>query len=282
MGNVSLSQGDHRRASELFEASLAILRDQDDQRREANVLFSLGAVSHYLGDVAKAEESYEAALAIWEAGADRLRTAAIRANLALLLVHLPDRRQRAREHAERSLAESRELSYPTGIAAALTALGFVHEGEGDLSAAADAFAESITVSHDAENRVGIATGLGNLAVIVADQGDAERAAGLAAGSLKEFLDVGDETGVATAIEQLAGITGVTGDGVRAARLHGAAAALFERLAVPIPVSLHERHEQSVAALREALGGSFEIEWRAGRATLPEDVLASVSASAPRD
>jgi predicted ATPase len=275
-GNVALSQGDHRRAGELFEASLAIIRDQDDRRREANVLFSLGAVSHYLGDVAKAEESYEAALAIWEAAGDRLRTAAIRANLALLLVHLPERRQRARDHAERSLTESRALSFPTGIAAALTALGFVHEGEGELSAAADAFEESITVSRDAENRVGIATGLGNLAVIVADQGDVARAFGLGAESLKEFLGVGDETGIATAIEQFAGIARVAGDAARAARLHGAAAAQFERLAVPIPVSLHERHERSVAALREALGSSFESEWRAGTMMTPADILASAS------
>jgi predicted ATPase len=275
-GNVALSRGDHRRAATLFEASLAIFRELGDRRREMLTLAGLGAVAHYLGDVAKAEESYEAVLAITDETGDRRRAAAMLANLTLLLAPLPDRRERARAFGERCLAESRALAWPRGIAAGLSGLGFVAEGEGDLALAAARFDESAQLSRDAEDRIGAATALGNLARVVADQGDPGRALGLAMESFHEFQLFGDESAVATTIELLAAIVGAAGEPVLAVRLHAAAAAALARLDMPIQVALRDRHNSSIAALREALGPSFDEAWQTGSALLPADVPALVS------
>jgi predicted ATPase len=276
LGNVALSLGDHRHAVELYQSSLELTRQIGDRWREAHVSLSLGTVAHYLNDIDTAERSYDAALAIWDEAGDKLRTVAALANLTLLLAPLPDRRDRARELGERCLAESRELSYPAGIAAALRGLGIVAQGDGDLVTAAARFKESLAVCCKAEDRSGVATDLGNLALIVTDLGDPARALRLASQSLSEFHNLHDATGVATTIEMLASTFRMAGDANRAACLHGAAAAALECVGIPIPLSLQVRHDASLAALREALGPTFDAEWQAGKAMPLDDVLTSLS------
>jgi hypothetical protein len=95
-------------------------------------------------------------------------------------------------------------------------------------------------------------------------------------SFHEFELLGDESAVATTIELLAAIVGAAGEPVLAVRLHAAAAAALARLDMPIQVALRDRHNSSIAALREALGPSFDEAWQTGSALLPADVPALVS------
>jgi hypothetical protein len=110
-------------------------------------------------------------------------------------------------------------------------------------------------------------------LLVADLGDRHRGAELARESLQIFAALGDEEGIATTLEMLASIAGLSGDPRLAVRLHGAAAARWKELAMPIPVALTSRHETSLAALRAALGDAdFETEREAGRTLAVEEVL----------
>jgi predicted ATPase/class 3 adenylate cyclase len=277
LGSVALSLGNHRRAAELYEESLEVCLALGDRRREAAALSNLGAVAHYLGEADRAEASYEAALAIWEEQRDLRRAALLRCNLALLLAPLPERRSKARAHGEQGLAESRALHSPAGIAAALTALGLVAEGEGDLAAAARCHEESVAVCRESEDRGGLARALGNLGLVVAEQGDADRGGALVRESLRSFVALGDEEGVAASLDTLASVVRVAGDLEHAARLHGVAAARWTELALPLPMGLARRHQTSIAALRAVLGEeAFEAAWKAGRALRVELALREIA------
>ena len=273
LGGVALSQGDHRRAADLFGQSLEACRALGDRWREAAALSNLGAVAHYLGEIDKAEVSYEAALAIWEERGDRRRAALLMCNLVLLLAPLPERRDKARKMGERCLAESRALHFPSGIAAALTGLGLIAEGEGDLAKAAKCHEESAAVCRESEDRSGLARALGNLSLIIADLGDHRRAAALASESLQRFLALGDEEGVATSLEMLASVARASGEPRLATRLHGAAASRWAELAMPIPLALTHRHDSSTAALRVTLGtADLEADWELGKSLNVDDAV----------
>jgi predicted ATPase/class 3 adenylate cyclase len=283
LGSVALSQGDHRRAGELFARSLDASRSLRDGPREAAALSNLGAVAHYLGEIDKAEASYEAALAIWEERDDRRRAALLLCNLTLLLAPIPERRTSAKALGERCLTKSRALKFPTGIAAALTGLGLIAEGEGDLPQAARYHEESAAVCRESEDRGGLARALGNLSLIVADLGDVRRAAALARESLQLFADLGDEEGVATTLEMLASVVRAAGESHLAARLHGAAASRWTELAIPLPMALAPRHETGATNLRATLGGAgFDAQWESGRSLGIDDALREADrlASAP--
>ena len=233
-------------------------------------------MAHYLGEIDKAETSYEAALAIWEESGDRRRAALLMCNLVLLLAPLPERRDKAKEMGERCLAESRALNFPAGIAAALTGLGLIAEGEGDLRLAVRCHEESAAVCRESEDRSGLARSLGILGLIAADLGDHRRGAGLARESLQIFTALGDEEGIATTLEMLASVARASNDARLAARLHGAAAARWAELVLPLPLALARRHETSITALRDALGAAeFDTEWEAGRRLTDELVLREI-------
>jgi tetratricopeptide (TPR) repeat protein len=273
LGSVSLTVGNHRRAADLYTQSLAVSRSLGDRRREAATLSNMGAVAHYLGETAQAEASYQAALDLWEKQGDARRAALLRCNLALLLAPWPAERERARAYAERGLAEAKALGFPGGVATALTALGWVAEGEGNLAEAVRHHEESVRVFRESEDRGGLARGLGNLGLVIAVQGDPHRGGTLLRESLEGFVALSDDEGIATSLEMLALIAHATGDVERAARLHGAAAARLEEIAIPLPAALASRHETSVTALRATLGeAAFETVWISGREMSIEQAL----------
>jgi short subunit dehydrogenase-like uncharacterized protein len=57
-----------------------------------------------------------------------------------------------------------------------------------------------------------------------------------------------------------------------ARLHGAAAARWEALSIPIPLAIASRHEPSIAALRATLGAEFAAVWEGGKTLTVDDAL----------
>ncbi len=273
LGNVALSRGDHRRAAGLFEESLAASRALNDPRRQAAALSNLGAVAHYLGELDRAEASYVEALSIWKREGDRRPAALLLGNLAMLLAPQPERRDQTRAFAEECLSESKALGYPAGVAAALTALGLIAEGDGDLERAAHYHEESASVCRESENRSGLARALGNQSVIVAELGDVDRAVTLVNESLRLFVELGDDEGTAATMEMQAVVARFAGELRLAARLHGAAAVRWNTLAMPMPLAFARRHDTSVAALRGELSEvGFEAEWDAGSKLTTDDAI----------
>jgi DNA-binding NarL/FixJ family response regulator len=81
--------------------------------------------------------------------------------------------------------------------------------------------------------------------------------------------------IASCLEGLADLVSSQGQFRWAAQLLGAAESLREAIGVPIPLIDRGNYERLVAAVRGSLGKhDFAASWSEGRATTPEQVLAS--------
>jgi len=252
LGAAALEQGDLDEAERRFTEGLLLAEALGDQRRRANALANIGATAHYRGDVELALQRYLECLQIWRNVGDARGIADMLLNVLLLLAPLPDERQRARAAGEESLRLFRELGEATGEALALSGLGLIASGEGNLELAASLHAESLHLARRVEDLATEARALGNLAVIDLDRGEFDHAEDLLRRHLEAVNTLGDLDGAAFSLEAFAALYTARMDDVRAARLYGAAGALRDRIALAIPPESLQRHESVAKTLAERL------------------------------
>jgi tetratricopeptide (TPR) repeat protein len=256
LGAAALEQGDLDEAERRFTDGLLLAEALGDQRRRANALANLGATAHYRGDVELALKRYLECLHIWRNVGDARGTADMLLNVLLLLAPLPAERQRARAAGEESLRLFRELGEATGEALALSGLGLIASGEGNLELAASLHAESLQLAQRIEDLATEARALGNLAAIDLDRGNLDHAEDLLRRHLEAVNTLGDLDGVAFSLEGFAALYTARMDDERAARLYGAAGALRDRIALAITPESLQRHEAVAKTLAERLADRY--------------------------
>jgi predicted ATPase/class 3 adenylate cyclase len=252
LGAAALEQGDLDEAERRFTDGLLLAEELSDQRRRANALANLGATAHYRGDVELALQRYLECLHIWRNVGGARGIANMLLNILLLLAPLPAERQRARAAGEESLRLFRGLGEATGEALALSGLGLIASGEGNLELAASLHTESLQLARRIEDLVTEARALGNLAVIDLDRGNFDHAEELLRRHLEAVNSLGDLDGVAISLEAFAALYTARMDDERAARLFGAASAIRDRIALAIPPESLQRHEFVAKTLAERL------------------------------
>ena len=196
--------------------------------------------------------AYLECLQIWRKVGDARGIADMLLNVLLLLAPLPAEHQRARTAGEESLRLFRELGEATGEALALSGLGLIASGEGNLELAASLHAESLQLARRIEDLATEARALGNLAVIDLDRGNFDHAEDLLRRHLEAVNTLGDLDGVAFSLEAFAALYAARMDDERAARLYGAAGALRDGIALAIPPESLQRHESVAKTLPERL------------------------------
>jgi tetratricopeptide (TPR) repeat protein len=256
LGAAALEQGDLDEAQRRFTDGLLLAEALGDQRRRANALANLGATAHYRGDVQRALQRYLECLHIWRKVGDARGIADMLLNVLLLLAPLPAERQRARAAGEESLRQFRDLGETTGEALALSGLGLIASGEGDLELAASLHAESLELAQRIEDLATAARALGNLAVIDLDRGNFDHAEDLLRRHLEAVNTLGDLDGVAFSLEGFAALYTARMDDQRAARLYGAADALRDRIALAVPPESLQRHESVAKTLAQRLADRY--------------------------
>jgi non-specific serine/threonine protein kinase len=133
-------------------------------------------------------------------------------------------------HAE-SLAVSREVGDPEGIATALTSLGNVAIDQGDYAAARVFLAESLAFARASGDRAKIAPALNNLGNVAYSQEDYAAARALYEESLTLFREVGSNGGVATALSNLGNLASLQGDDAQARAAHEESLALRREIGI---------------------------------------------------
>jgi tetratricopeptide (TPR) repeat protein len=251
-GHLAGWRGDHARALGLFEAAVALAREQGDRRLLAAALGGLGqALGAPGGPPGRAAALLGESLALHrELGNER---GVVGALYALgMLAHFRGEPARAVAHLEEGLAHSRRL----GLGAGLIALGLFHLGllaylQGQPDRAEGLARQALALRRDLAQAVGRPGGLG-----------------------------GGGMGVCLAL--LAGVASAQGRAGRAARLFGAAERGAESLQQKVVLPrFRDDYDRAVAAARAALGeDAFAAAWAAGRAMAPEDAVAYALADAP--
>jgi predicted ATPase len=228
-GILSAAQGDHDRAVELYEESLALYERLGHRKGTSGPLRELGAAAYRRGDHEQAARLNERALVVAREFGSRFGAALALCNLADVLRAQGDL-ERARSLLEESLISLRSQEGPLRIANA---------------------------------RVNTLSRLGS---IECEMGRDARASELFEESLREVWRFGFGFEGVACLEGLARVAAMQGRPERAARLLGASAARREEQGITLSPIVRADHDHAENAARAALGeDAFTTAWSVGHA-----------------
>jgi tetratricopeptide (TPR) repeat protein len=266
---LATEQGDYERAVTLAEQSLALYQEAGDAWGLAFSHNILGHVAHFQGDYDRATMLYRVALAYRPALGETWITSVLLTNLGVVAQLQGDHGRAATLYTE-ALAIERRLGDTWGVAMLLDNLGDAARLHGDHPQAGKLMEEALALRRRLGDPWGIADSLSNLGLIAQEQGDGARAASLYAESLAFYRKVGDRVRVAMSLEALARLAATRTAPEGAVRLLGAAASLRDAIGTPLPPADRAALDQTLAALRAALGEDrFGPAWAAGQMLPPE-------------
>jgi tetratricopeptide (TPR) repeat protein len=213
LGWVVMRKEDYRRATQLFEESLALGREMRDIWWTARSLTDMALVSHFRGDYERATELYEESMDLFREQDDKLSLALCLNSLAIVVYSQGDL-GRAAQLAEEAVALLRELGSRIDVSIGLHNLGWMALLRDDLGRAADLYRECLSLRWDTDGLPLIAQ---------------------------------------SALEGFACVAGAEGDVERAARLWGAAQALHETQGIPRDPDFLAEADARISAVRTGMG-----------------------------
>ncbi len=253
LGSVAWTKGHMATARTLTEEALATSRQVNDIERAANSLFILGLLSSSLGEYSRACALYEESVTVHRAAGDKRGIAHALSQLAQVLLVSQGDRARVSPLLEECLALSREVGFKEGIAAYYCISGQLALSQGDLVTARSLAETGVALYREIGHQHGTANALGVLGRVFVLEGDYATAQKLYEQSLALARKVGDKLNIVSDLEGLAAVAAVQGDPAWAARLWGAAEALREAMGTPIPPVYRADYDRSLAAARAQLG-----------------------------
>ncbi len=212
----------------LYDESLQLRRELNDQEGIAESLCGLGRVASNQGDYARARAHFEASI-------DLFRTIDHRAGLAAALnslgyvAYIQQGDAEARKLCEESLALRRTLGDQRGIAATLNSLGYLAVMRADYDAARRLYEESLALRRTIGDRNGISRSLNNLGVVASDQADYGAARRYYTEGLAMDRELGDRRGVAITIINLGNVAYNLGEWEMARSQYEESLAILEEL-----------------------------------------------------
>jgi predicted ATPase/DNA-binding CsgD family transcriptional regulator len=271
-GTLAWRQGDFAAARAHLDESVALWRDAPDVRGRAEALHVLGHVEFDQRDYATARALFEESLAAYRRAADTPGSLPLMADLGLVAYHLGDHAEAGRVYEE-SLAEFRRHGLKDRIAGALNVLGDLARLDGEPDRAAALYGESLALWRELRGTPGIASALHKLGQVQRSVGDQAAARDSFVRSLALQQDLGNAQGVAECLAGLGGTVAAAGGPDRAARLLAAAAALLDRIGVPLAPADQAAMERDIGAARKRLGGpEWESAWTAGHALSADEAV----------
>jgi non-specific serine/threonine protein kinase len=203
VGVLARDRGDHQRARDMFERSLAMAQALQDQRSLALSLTGLAGACLQQGDLARAAGFYQECLDVYRDLGDRRGMAIVLDNLGQTRLRQGDLDQAAALCTE-SLHLLRALDDKVNLAACLHNLGDIAREQGAFAAAQVQYAESLATYWQTGDRQGVAECLEGLAAVAAASGDAHRTARLlgAARAFRQAIGVPVPPSDMASVEQL--------------------------------------------------------------------------------
>jgi tetratricopeptide (TPR) repeat protein len=277
LGRATCEAGDSETAQRLHEEAVRLFRAQGDPLGLAYPLVGLGHLAMQRADYAAARRYYTECLAI----RDRYLSQSAAKGNALSNLAWVEWSLGEWEAAIARLEECVELrrtgGMPHAMASNLYSLGRAALCAGQPERAAGPLQEGLDLFRKYGNRKGEAQALIALGRLAREQQRPKVAPPLLREGLALALAVADRAVVATALVETAALLGDQTPAMaweQAARLLGAAEAIRQTTAAPVPPPERARHDQQIAAARRALSdAAFETAWAAGRGLTLEQAAA---------
>jgi predicted ATPase/DNA-binding SARP family transcriptional activator len=273
LGAAAHIRGDYPAAQAMYTEALELARRAGASNVMGRCLSGLGRLALHTGDQAQATAYYAESMSRFRAAGDLRRATVILGNLGVVSFNDGDfdvAAARLQEH----LANARKLGDRKLIGGALTNLGTVLQNTGDTDRAAELHAEALTLAEQVGDRRLASVALTNLGLAALARKDYPAARSFHARSLEHAQAIGERRSIAECLEEMAGVDAAAGLAGRAGVLFGASQALREAIGSPVLGPDLVRFQQSLAAVREALGEEeFSAAERRGRELSEADAIA---------
>jgi predicted ATPase/DNA-binding SARP family transcriptional activator len=267
LGAAAHVRSEYPKARAIYAEALELARRAGESNVMGRCLSGLGRLALHTGDQAQATAYYTESMSRFRAAGDLRRATVILGNLGIVAFNDGDfdlATTRLQEH----LANARKLGDRKLIGGALTNLGTVLHYTGDPDTAAELHSEALALGEQVGDRRLACVALINLGLAALARKDYPAARSFQARALEYAEPIGERRMVAECLEEVGGIDAAAGLAERAAVLFGAAQALRAAIGAPILGPDLARFQQSVAAVRLALGDdAFAAAEQQGR-TMP--------------
>jgi predicted ATPase/DNA-binding CsgD family transcriptional regulator len=276
LGSVAWIRGKAAEALALYEEQVRLMRQIGEPGEVANALFFLGDQLSNQGEYARGQAFFEEALLLFRKAGNELMVGGTLVRSALYLfwsasVDVATVRQRLQQgQALISRAGDRTWIAHSSVVAALIALS-----EGETARSYDLAQESLAIYREMDDKWYIAALLHIFGLVEEQRSDLRAARSRYVESLALAQELGEKWLIPFNLEGLAGVLATQGQLRWAAQLWGAAEALREGTAFPLPPVVRPIYEQAVATARVQLGEpAFAGAWQEGRTMTPEQALAA--------
>jgi predicted ATPase/DNA-binding CsgD family transcriptional regulator len=253
LGSLAWTQGNMAAARTMTEEALAISRQVDDMERIATSLFILGLLSSSQGEYARACALFEESVVTHRASGNKRGIAHSLSQLAQVLLVSQADQARIRPLLEECLALSQEVGYKEGIAAYYCLSGQIALSRRDLVTARSLAEKSVTLYRELGHRHGTANALALLGGVLATEGDYAAAQTLFEQSLAISCELNEQWVASVYLVVLGEVVAAQQKLAWAAQLWGAAEGLRDAFGVPIPLAQRADYERSISAARVHLG-----------------------------
>ena len=271
---IAFKQCDNALAGRRLEESLAIFRELGNRRSVADALGFLGLIASWQGEYDKSQLLFEESLAIWQELDDQIEILVTLNDWLALTYFRQGDAARGRALLEQAVATWRARGDSASEGMVLHNLGCVMHGMEDYPAAQTCFEQSLAIAREAGFRVGIGETLAGLGDLALDRGEMDDARRQLAEALPIQRDLSNRREIARILECFAGLAALQSHPERAVRLWASAAKLREIIAEPVPPDQKIRLDRRVGHLPSVLGEeAFGRLWAAGQAMPLADAIA---------
>jgi predicted ATPase/DNA-binding SARP family transcriptional activator len=255
-----------------LDDALARGRDAAPELR-ARALHAAGSLATRQGDYEAAAGLFEESLAIWEELGDAPGTARSLLSMGTVAAEQGDQ-ERAIELSERAAELYGESDDRRGHALAISNLGGIALERGEYAKAASLSEQAYGLFETLEDSEGMAFALVNQGFAALSEHEHERAIEFLRRALRLLAELEFKDVIGYCFEGLAAVLAFTKRPEEAAKLLGAAEALRESLGVGLAPAEQATHDETVAAVRDALDEDhFGVAWRQGRELALDDAVA---------
>jgi predicted ATPase/DNA-binding SARP family transcriptional activator len=239
----------------------------------ARALHAAGSLATRQGDYERAAALFEQSLALWEELGDLPGKARSLLSIGTVAAEQGDQ-ERAIQLSEQAAELYGESGDRRGHALAISNLGGIALERGEFAKAARLSEQAYGLFETLEDSEGMAFVLVNQGFAALSQHQHDRALELLRQALRLLAELEFKDVIGYCFEGLAGVLALTGRPEEAARLLGAAKGLRESLGVGLAPAEQATHDETVEAIRGALGEkSFSAAWRQGRELALDEAIA---------
>ncbi|HEU0176923.1 MAG TPA: CHAT domain-containing tetratricopeptide repeat protein [Blastocatellia bacterium] len=227
-GEQLISQGDYKRAIEIYKLTSEIAQQLNDKDIIAIAIRGIGNAQRLQGNSSQALEQYQKSLKISEEISNKIEIAKALQNIGVVQCSRGDYIE-ALESFHKGLRMLEEIGDKLGLAIVLNNIGYVQNSQGNITEALEQYRKCLKISEEIGDKPGIAITLYNIGNAYREQSNYAEALEQYQKSLKISEEIGDRFVAAGALSNIGNVHYFQGDYAQALEQHRKSLKIMEEI-----------------------------------------------------